>query len=265
MKKYVLVVILITISTFSFSQTTNKANIETLKKEVVRLEKEIQIKLDTVNSLKDSISQIEYIETISRIKEKNNRFPVNAEVRRGGDIRATASFSEHSIGAVKKGSAIQLLEYKKGYWKIISGQVIGYLSDMYVKETDEILVLKEEMIKLEKIEDERIRIAKVEEFNTKVTKNLKEIEIEREKRLALEKKKEEDRKQKIRNQYGDKILQKLLDGYYWIGMTDEMTRVSLGSPDDINRTVGSWGTHEQWVYDSLYLYFEDGILTSWQD
>ena len=48
-------------------------------------------------------------------------------------------------------------------------------------------------------------------------------------------------------------------------MTRELATISLGSPNDINRTVGSWGVHEQWVYYNLYLYFENGILTSYQN
>ena len=50
---------------------------------------------------------------------------------------------------------------------------------------------------------------------------------------------------------------------------------SWGDPVDINRSVGSWGVHEQWVYSFSsgstigyklkYLYFEDEILTSFQD
>ena len=44
-----------------------------------------------------------------------------------------------------------------------------------------------------------------------------------------------------------------------------MVRASWGKPDDINRSVGPWGVHEQWVYGYKYLYFEDGSLTSWQD
>ena len=50
-------------------------------------------------------------------------------------------------------------------------------------------------------------------------------------------------------------------------MTDKMARESIGYPDDINSSVGSWGTHEQWVYEKkdLYLYFENGILTSFQN
>ncbi len=72
-----------------------------------------------------------------------------------------------------------------------------------------------------------------------------------------------------------------------LGMTKEDVIISWGEPKNgINKTVGSWGVNEQWIYGwtsipgyygrgvSLraipghygpYLYFEDGILTSWQD
>lgn len=57
---------------------------------------------------------------------------------------------------------------------------------------------------------------------------------------------------------------------YWIGMTPEMAVITMGYPNDVNRSVGSWGTSEQWVYDYgnynfVYLYFVNGQLTSWQD
>ncbi len=58
-----------------------------------------------------------------------------------------------------------------------------------------------------------------------------------------------------------------------LGMTKEQARAKFGHPNDINRSVGHWGVHEQWVYknmmaepgDVCYLYFENGILTSWQN
>ncbi|MFZ3064741.1 MAG: hypothetical protein WA277_05615 [Nitrospirota bacterium] len=53
-----------------------------------------------------------------------------------------------------------------------------------------------------------------------------------------------------------------------MGMTKEQVKLSWGLPIDINRSVGSWGVHEQWVYgrySRTYLYFENGKLTSWQD
>jgi len=57
-----------------------------------------------------------------------------------------------------------------------------------------------------------------------------------------------------------------------LGMTAEMALASWGKPSDINRSVGSWGVNEQWVYRALiapystrYIYFENGVLTSWQE
>lgn len=52
-----------------------------------------------------------------------------------------------------------------------------------------------------------------------------------------------------------------------LGMSYEEVLASLwGEPYDINRTVTEYGTYEQWVYgNGQYLYFEDGILTSFQD
>ena len=53
------------------------------------------------------------------------------------------------------------------------------------------------------------------------------------------------------------------------GWTEEefLSHNQYFQPEDKNRSVGSWGIHEQWVYRSydLYVYFENGILTSWQN
>lgn len=52
-----------------------------------------------------------------------------------------------------------------------------------------------------------------------------------------------------------------------IGMTKAEVEASLwGLPEKVNRTVSTYGTREQWVYGNRqYLYFKDGILTSFQD
>ena len=79
---------------------------------------------------------------------------------------------------------------------------------------------------------------------------------------------EQERKKQVKKyikKYGEKIYKKLREGYIWNGMTKEMAIISRGYPKDKNRSVGSWGTHEQWVYDDEYLYFENGYLRSWQD
>ena len=50
-----------------------------------------------------------------------------------------------------------------------------------------------------------------------------------------------------------------------LGMTPCMALASWGHAERVNRSVASYGTREQWVYGDNYLYFEDDILTSWQD
>lgn len=60
-----------------------------------------------------------------------------------------------------------------------------------------------------------------------------------------------------------------------LGWSSDMVIESLGRPTDINRTINSWGTREQWVYREYlselheyiteYYYFENGILTAIQD
>jgi hypothetical protein len=64
--------------------------------------------------------------------------------------------------------------------------------------------------------------------------------------------------------------QAIVNGQVRTGFSKEQTIAAWGKPDDINRTVGTWGTHEQWVYvrqgyNAQYLYFENGFLTAFQD
>lgn len=52
-----------------------------------------------------------------------------------------------------------------------------------------------------------------------------------------------------------------------IGMTAKQVRASnWGAPAKINRSTGSYGVHEQWVYSgNNYIYLENGIVTSIQN
>lgn len=77
----------------------------------------------------------------------------------------------------------------------------------------------------------------------------------------------------LAKKYGKANAKLIIEGRVRLGWTKEMCRESWGSPHDINTITGSWGVHEQWVYEysfsdsySMYcLYFENGILTTIQD
>ena len=68
--------------------------------------------------------------------------------------------------------------------------------------------------------------------------------------------------------YGKAVFYKLIDGKIWVGMTAAQALIAKGEPDDINTTVTRNIKHEQWVYGEdevyLYLYFKNGVLTSFQ-
>lgn len=52
----------------------------------------------------------------------------------------------------------------------------------------------------------------------------------------------------------------------FIGMSSQAVLASLGKPQRVNRTTGSWGVHEQWVYGTgRYVYIENGYVSAWQD
>lgn len=68
--------------------------------------------------------------------------------------------------------------------------------------------------------------------------------------------------------YGKITGTKILNGEYWIGMTESMAISGGWYPGSVkvNRTVNRYGTSEQWVCKrGVYLYFDDGILTAFQD
>lgn len=90
--------------------------------------------------------------------------------------------------------------------------------------------------------------------------------IAEEKRIAEEQRLKAERKARLTKKYGKTYADLILQGKVRIGMTAEMCREAWGTPDDINRSSGSWGVHEQWCYDwGGYLYMENGKLTSIQN
>lgn len=83
---------------------------------------------------------------------------------------------------------------------------------------------------------------------------------------AMLEKEEQEYKASLIKKFGRKNALLILDNIVQIGFTKQMCIESWGQPYDINRTITSGGTHEQWVYGiGRYLYFEGNILTAIQD
>lgn len=85
-------------------------------------------------------------------------------------------------------------------------------------------------------------------------------------KFIVAKQKKKDWEREMIRKYGKSNGQLIIDSRVKIGFTKKMCEESWGYPKDINKSTGSWGVHEQWVYGAgSYLYFENGKLTSIQN
>ncbi len=75
------------------------------------------------------------------------------------------------------------------------------------------------------------------------------------------------RREAINASFSGNTAKRLLNGEAWLGMTKEMLILSRGYPDHVSRTVSGAGVREQWFYPLLGVvyFFEEGVLTAWQD
>ena len=204
---------------------------------------------DKISLLNDSISKID--RRILALKSEGllNQISDSTFIAK---VSPKAKMRNTPIGNVilqfEGGENVTILSYKNGFFSVCFDSICGFMSDVWIIRDDRINNLIMAVYKLE-------REKKIEEKKEKaIAKKERRIEINKEERKYF------------LERYGAEILNKLEQGKYWLGMTDEMARFSLGNPKDVNRSVGSYGAHEQWVYSSnRYFYFENGVLTSYQN
>lgn len=70
-----------------------------------------------------------------------------------------------------------------------------------------------------------------------------------------------------KKRFGSKVWNAILKKDVLLGMNADACVLSIGRPDDINRTKTRYSVNEQWVYESgyyNYIYFENGIVNAIQ-
>lgn len=70
----------------------------------------------------------------------------------------------------------------------------------------------------------------------------------------------------VHSEWPEWVWEAIADRVIRIGMTSKQVQLSWGQPARRNRSVGSWGVHEQWVYGDFgpYVYLKNGVVASWQ-
>ena len=205
------------------------------KQEIEKKMSEIDITIDSLESVKrDYKKQLDSISYAKLLGSKSDKDVILIAVSKNGIIKDYPNIKGKEIAKVRRRQRVKYLgQMENDHAFVTNDTIIGWMSDDIIN-----------MISSTEYSNESINM---------------EIEKSREKRTAtiIE----------LTKLYGLEAAEKIVDGKYWIGMTDKMCKQSLGKPNDINRDVGAWGVHEQWIYErkGLYIYFENGYCTSYQD
>jgi len=209
------------------------------KSEISKLENQkIEIQ-NNIDILKDSLvninNKIEKLKSIEFNKVVTDTAVANVKIRKGASLFEKPTPFSDLIIKFNKEMQVSVFDFENDYFKVCAGSYCGYVNSSWVESNLKI--------------DRFVRIKKLENENEYLEKKKTELSA---------------REYQYLKKYGKNTYTKLKKGLYWVGMTKEMAKISLGNPKDINKTVGSWGVHEQWVYDNIYLYFENGKLASYQ-
>lgn len=206
-----------------------------------------------IRNLNDSLKEINYL--LGRLKSdsliknlKGN--PITVTTRMKAKLKEGPETYDSLIKEIDEGQEVFVVGLSKypSVYKVCIDNICGFMNELFLKKNDQLVAYTNEQ---KQLRDEKNKF----ERERRIEKNVKAAIIRnKEKETAMLRK------------YGQTTYDKMKSGQIWIGMNKEQCEFSWGSPDDINKSVGSWGTHEQWVYDSgTYVYFENGKLTSWQD
>jgi hypothetical protein len=234
MKIITLIILLASLN--AFSQEIGISDLEKLKQNLA----------SEINKLNDSLKKVDIQIAVLKSKEIKKMVSDSSLVstaRKGAYIKKSSNVMGKIITKLTEKKQVTLLDYFDGYFGVCTDSICGYMNELWIEKNEKIY----EFIKVKKQEQ----------------KELKRLEYEN--KLKLKKAEYAKLEKNYIKKYGQKTYNKLKEGHYWIGMNREMATISLGSPKDMNRTVGSWGVHEQWVYENRYLYFENGKLTSYQN
>jgi predicted nuclease with TOPRIM domain len=225
------------ISTFSSFAQDDELN--KLKENKSLLESKIESLEDSLKVVKQEINKLES-ENIRQLAQDSTLIGI---VKNNAKLKEEPSPLGDLIATLNEEDTVYILDYTDNYFGVCSENYCGYMNELWIKKNNQI--------------SQFIKVKNTEAYE------LEKLKEEQEKKAIAAEQAKLDKK--YREKYGPETYKKLKSGYYWLEMTKEMAIISLGYPLDINKTVGSWGVREQWVYDDIYLYFKNGYLSSFQN
>ena len=81
----------------------------------------------------------------------------------------------------------------------------------------------------------------------------------------LDEKWRSSRKSQLERKYGKDLGSRVANGQVWKGMSEKMLEDSWGKPDKISKNKEKWGTFSQWYYGEITYFFNNGLMTDWEE
>lgn len=223
-----------------------KVKIDSLEHKRIIISKMIGIYEDSLNQVKKEIER-------HNLQQLRTKRYIVATLKYEVPVTKESSIGSDRIGDFKKGDTVHLHSQREYHYYASKGDVVGYIPVKAINETVETIDFYN-MIRAREVLENAERIKREnEEFEAKLKQD----------QAAADKKRRANIQTKFAK-YGQQTVEDIYRGKIWIGMTSEMAKYSLGEPNSINESVGRWGRNEQWVYDNLYLYFDNSKLSSYQ-
>jgi hypothetical protein len=241
MKIYLTIISTILFSLIARCQSKNETDLILLKKQKISLENKIKIFSDSILLINEKIDNINNQSSNAFLKDSNNFILL----KHGAKLRYNPDPLSKIMFEFKDTIRAKVLDFSDGYFGVCYFEKCGYLNEIWIINNDSIT---SRVVENYKLLNRKLVMEKEEMEKKAELKNAKIIE------------------QKLIKQFGLNTYKKLNNGNIWIGMTKEMLIISKGNPLKVNRSVGSWGVSEQWVYqNNLYVYLKNGIVESYQD
>ena len=142
---------------------------------------------------------------------------------------------------------IAVLDFEDGFYKIAANNVAYYISPKNLKEPDfDFSDKRDYVFELRNVKES---MAKEEEDRKYLAEQLKQEEY-------------------YVSKWGRTVYDRVKEGFYWVGMTEEMAKVGGLYPGsrNVNKMVTVYGTSERWdCRNGVKLYFETGILKAFEE
>jgi len=215
----------------------NAQTIVELKLKLKSFKTELSNLNDSILTYDIRIMNMEKENALSEIGNLNNiNFLTTAKSY--GYLRKGSESIFDVIAEFKNGDTINIIGFENKYWKVLLNNIAGYAHWIYLNNNEQMNLI---------LQNYNDSIDLQDNFRLKQNETTRENELKQ-----------------IKDKYGVNTYLKVLDGGHWIGMNTELASISLGYPINKNVSKGNYGVHEQWVYDKMYLYFENDKLTSVQ-